>query len=82
MAKVCINRFYEKFYEIMIKKPELNQGECYEMAEKWYIWKFGKRRYRNYNVFRSAFHRFLKNAALDRKARIEKEDRKNKLKNL
>lgn len=59
MGKRPVNRFFEKYMEIAANNPEKLLYECYEMAEKWHKWKFGKRRYKNLNTFKSIYSQQL-----------------------
>jgi hypothetical protein len=59
--RVPINKFFEYFYDLWALNPECTQKDIYELTEQWYKWKFGRNRYRNYDVFRTRFHYYLKN---------------------
>lgn len=61
MAKRTINRFYEVYLQIATNNPSMLLKDCYEMAEKWHKWKFGKRRYKSIEVFKSANWQRLNN---------------------
>jgi hypothetical protein len=58
--KVPINKFFEYFCTCKERNPEVTGDVAYAMAEAWYSKKYGKRRYKNYDVFRVTFNRYLK----------------------
>lgn len=59
--KVEINKFFEYFCTCKERNPDVNGEVAYEMAEVWYKNKYGKRRYKSYNVFKVTFSKYLKN---------------------
>jgi hypothetical protein len=60
MSRAPINKFFDYFYETLSMNPDYNNRECYELTELWYKWKYGRNRYKSYDIFRVRFHYYLK----------------------
>ena len=60
MGRRIPNKFFNKYLQIASNNPQMLLYECYEMAEKWHKWKYGRRRYKNLNTFKSVYSQVLK----------------------
>ena len=57
---VPMNKFFEYFQDLLTVQSIKSQKEAYELTEYWYKKKYGKNRYKNYDVFRVQFSYYLK----------------------
>jgi hypothetical protein len=55
-----LKKFFDLYYINLSNYPNSRQKEIYEITELHYTGNFGRRRYKDYNVFRVRFHYFLK----------------------
>lgn len=55
-----MNKFFELYLSIATKYPDMLLKDCYEMAEKWHKWKYGRRRYKNLQVFKNKYYSYLR----------------------
>lgn len=57
---MVINKFFEVYLSIATKHKDMLLKDCYEMAEKWHKNKYGKRRYKNLQVFKNKYYSYIR----------------------
>ena len=54
------NEFFDLYLSIASRYPSKLLKDCYETAEKWHKNKYGKRRYKNLETFKTKYYLYIR----------------------